>query len=85
MTPGSSFRDDPGASRGFHDTSTLLGYSAARTERIHLSANVTNLPLRPPAVLARAIATLDLLTNGRVELGVGAGASWDGVVGMGGP
>lgn len=79
-----TFQDHPYVAK-FHDTSTLLSYSAARTERIHLSTNVTNLPLRPPAVLARAIATLDLLSNGRVELGIGAGASWDGIAGMGGP
>lgn len=79
-----TFQDHPYVAK-FHDTSTLLAYTAARTERIHLSANVTNLPLRPPAVLARAVATLDLLSNGRVELGIGAGASWDGVAGMGGP
>jgi alkanesulfonate monooxygenase SsuD/methylene tetrahydromethanopterin reductase-like flavin-dependent oxidoreductase (luciferase family) len=79
-----TFQDHPYVS-SFHDTSTLLAYAAARTERIHLSANVTNLPLRPPAVLARAIATLDLLSGGRIELGIGAGAFWDGVVGMGGP
>lgn len=79
-----TFQDHPYVAQ-FHDTSTLLAYAAARTERIHLSANVTNLPLRPPAVLARAIATLDLLSGGRVELGIGAGAFWDGVAGMGGP
>ncbi|ABL82876.1 MULTISPECIES: LLM class flavin-dependent oxidoreductase [unclassified Nocardioides] len=79
-----TFQDHPYVAK-FHDTSTLLAYAAARTERIHLSANVTNLPLRPPAVLARAIATLDLLSGGRIELGIGAGAFWDGVVGMGGP
>ncbi|MGW9264097.1 LLM class flavin-dependent oxidoreductase [Gordonia terrae] len=69
----------------FHDTSTLLAYAAARTEHIHLAANVANLPLRPPAVLARATATLDHLSGGRAELGIGAGAFWDGVAGMGGP
>jgi alkanesulfonate monooxygenase SsuD/methylene tetrahydromethanopterin reductase-like flavin-dependent oxidoreductase (luciferase family) len=79
-----TFQDHPYVAK-FHDTSTLLAYAAARTEQIHLSANVTNLPLRPPAVLARAIATLDLLSGGRMELGIGAGAFWDGVVGMGGP
>ncbi len=79
-----TFQDHPYVAK-FHDTSTLLAYAAARTERIHLSANVTNLPLRPPAVLARAIATLDLLSGGRIELGIGAGAFWDGVAGMGGP
>jgi alkanesulfonate monooxygenase SsuD/methylene tetrahydromethanopterin reductase-like flavin-dependent oxidoreductase (luciferase family) len=79
-----TFQDHP-YQPSFHDTSTLMAYAAVRTERIHLSANVTNLPLRPPAVLARAIATLDLLSGGRAELGIGAGAFWDGVVGMGGP
>ncbi len=79
-----TFQDHPYIS-SFHDTSTLLAYAAARTERVHLAANVTNLPLRPPAVLARATATLDLLSGGRAELGIGAGAFWDGVAGMGGP
>lgn len=79
-----SFQDHPYQS-SFHDTSTLLAYAAARTERIHLTANVTNLPLRPPAVLARAIATLDRLSGGRIELGLGAGGFWDAIAGMGGP
>ncbi|MDN5852697.1 MAG: LLM class flavin-dependent oxidoreductase, partial [Actinomycetia bacterium] len=79
-----TFQDHP-YQPTFHDTSTLLAYAAARTERIHLSANVTNLPLRPPAVLARSIATLDLLSGGRAELGIGAGGFWDPIVSMGGP
>lgn len=79
-----TFQDHPYVA-GFHDTSTLLAYAAARTERIHLAANVTSLPLRPPVVLARAVATLDLLSGGRVELGIGAGAFWDGIAAMGGP
>ncbi len=79
-----TFQDHPYVAK-FHDTYTLLAYAAARTEQIHLSANVTNLPLRPPAVLARAIATLDQLSGGRAELGIGAGAFWDGIAGMGGP
>lgn len=78
-----TFQDHPYVSK-FHDTSTLLAWVAARTDRIRLSANVTNLPLRPPAVLARAIATLDQLSGGRAELGIGAGAFWDGVASMGG-
>ncbi len=68
----------------FLDTWTLLSYVAARTERVHLAANVTNLPLRPPAVLARSVASLDLLSGGRVELGLGAGAFWDAIEAMGG-
>ena len=57
-----TFQDHPYQPR-FHDTSTLLTWVAARTERIHLAANVANLPLRPPAVLARAAASLDLLSR----------------------
>ena len=78
-----TFQDHPYQS-GFLDTWTLLSYVAARTERIHLSANVLNLPLRPPAVVARSAASLDLLSGGRVELGLGAGAFWDGIAAMGG-
>src|SRR5690606_31569107 len=60
-------------------------YIASRTERVHLVPNVLNLPLRPPAVLARAAASLDLLSGGRLALGLGAGAFWDGIAAMGGP
>jgi len=69
----------------FLDAWTLLSYLGAATERVQLSANVHNLPLRPPAVLARSAASLDLLTEGRVMLGLGAGAFWDAIVAMGGP
>lgn len=78
-----TFQDHP-YQAAFLDTSTLLAYAAARTEHVHLSANVANLPLRPPAVLARAAASLDILSEGRFELGLGAGAFWDGVAAMGG-
>jgi alkanesulfonate monooxygenase SsuD/methylene tetrahydromethanopterin reductase-like flavin-dependent oxidoreductase (luciferase family) len=78
-----TFQDHP-YHAGFLDTWTLLSYAAARTERIHLAPNVADLPLRPPAVLARAAASLDLLSGGRLELGLGAGAFWDGIEAMGG-
>ena len=71
--------------RRFFDTWTLLAYLAARTERITLLPDVINLPLRQPAVLAKAAASLDLLSGGRIELGLGAGAFWEGVEAMGGP
>jgi len=58
------------------DTWTLLSYVAARTERVHLSGYVLNLPSRPPAVLARAAASLDRLSSGRVELGIGPGDTY---------
>jgi alkanesulfonate monooxygenase SsuD/methylene tetrahydromethanopterin reductase-like flavin-dependent oxidoreductase (luciferase family) len=78
-----TFQDHP-YQAAFLDTSTLLAYVAARTQHVHVSANVASLPLRPPAVLARAAASLDILSGGRFELGIGAGAFWDGIAAMGG-
>src|SRR5687768_17226807 len=69
----------------FLDTWTLLSALARETERIRLIPDVINLPLRPPAVLAKAAASLDILSGGRVELGLGSGAFFDAVVSMGGP
>ena len=71
--------------RRFFDTWTLLSYVAGRTERIRLVPDVINLPLRLPTMIAKAAASLDVLSGGRVELGVGAGAFWDAVEAMGGP
>ncbi|HEY0247990.1 MAG TPA: LLM class flavin-dependent oxidoreductase [Gryllotalpicola sp.] len=79
-----TFQDHP-YQPSFLDTWTLLSWAAAQTERIHLSGNVLNGPLRPPAVLARAAASLDLLSGGRFELGLGAGGFWDAIRAMGGP
>ena len=71
--------------RRFLDTWALLAYLAGRTERIGLVPDVANLPLRPPAVMAKAAASIDLLSGGRFELGLGAGAFWDAIAAMGGP
>src|SRR5687768_17195208 len=60
--------------RRFFDTWTLLAYAAGRTERVRLMPDVLNLPLRQPAMIAKAAASLDLLSGGRFELGLGAGA-----------
>jgi alkanesulfonate monooxygenase SsuD/methylene tetrahydromethanopterin reductase-like flavin-dependent oxidoreductase (luciferase family) len=70
--------------RRFVDTWTLLSMIAAATSRIGLFPDVANLPLRPPAVLAKAAASLDVLTGGRVELGLGAGGFWDAIEAFGG-
>ena len=69
----------------FLDTWTLLCYVAASTVQIGLAPNVLNLPLRPPAMVARAAASLDLLSGGRIDLGLGAGAFGDAAAAMGGP
>ncbi len=79
-----TFQDHP-YQPAFLDTWTLLSYVAASTERIKISGNVINLPLRPPVLLARQAASLDLLSGGRFELGLGAGAFWDAIAAMGGP
>ena len=70
----------------FLDTWTLLSVLAAATTNVRVFPNVANLPLRPPSVLARSAASLDVITGGRVELGLGAGGAFgDGVAAMGGP
>src|SRR3954468_2462353 len=79
-----TFQDHP-YQRRFLDTFTLLAYLAARTERIRLAPDVANLPLRPPAMLAKAAASIDLLSQGRFELAIGAGALPDRVASMGDP
>jgi alkanesulfonate monooxygenase SsuD/methylene tetrahydromethanopterin reductase-like flavin-dependent oxidoreductase (luciferase family) len=66
------------------DTWTLLSWVAGQTSRIRIAANVLNLPLREPAMFARAAASLDLLSGGRFEMGLGAGAFWDPIAAMGG-
>lgn len=69
----------------FVDTMTLIGHLLARTGRISIFPDVANLPLRPPAGLGKSAATLDLLSGGRFELGLGAGANQQAVTAMGGP
>jgi hypothetical protein len=79
-----TFQDHP-YQPTFHDTWTLLSWVAARTTTIQVSANVHNLPLRgQPAVFARAVASLDLLSDGRVAVGLGAGGFWDPIEAIGG-
>jgi F420-dependent oxidoreductase-like protein len=53
---------------------TTLGYVAARTERMGLGVLVTGVMYRHPGLLAKIVATLDVLSGGRARLGIGA--SW---------
>ena len=71
--------------RRFLDAWSLIPTLMAETERISFFTDVANLPLRPPAVMAKAAATLDVLSGGRFELGLGAGAVLDLVPNFGGP
>ncbi|MEN0129140.1 MAG: LLM class flavin-dependent oxidoreductase [Brevundimonas sp.] len=79
-----TFQDHP-YQPSFLDTWTLLSWVAASTQRVQVAGNVLNLPLRNPGVLAKSVASLDLLSGGRVALGLGSGAFWDAIVAMGAP
>jgi alkanesulfonate monooxygenase SsuD/methylene tetrahydromethanopterin reductase-like flavin-dependent oxidoreductase (luciferase family) len=69
----------------FLETWTLMADLLARTERLRVFPDVTNLPLRLPAMIAKQAASLDVLSGGRFELGLGAGAFWEAIGAMGGP
>lgn len=57
------------------DCWTVLTYLAAKTKQLKLGTLVTPIPFRPPGMLAKIVTTLDLVSSGRVVLGVGAGWS----------
>jgi alkanesulfonate monooxygenase SsuD/methylene tetrahydromethanopterin reductase-like flavin-dependent oxidoreductase (luciferase family) len=67
------------------ETFSLITDLQARTSRVRFFPDVANLPLRNPAVLAKQAASLDVLSGGRFELGLGAGAFWEAIGAMGGP
>jgi alkanesulfonate monooxygenase SsuD/methylene tetrahydromethanopterin reductase-like flavin-dependent oxidoreductase (luciferase family) len=69
----------------FLDTWSLIATLLAETERISFFTDVANLPLRPPVVMVKAAASLDVLSGGRFELGLGAGGLPDVIAGFGGP
>jgi alkanesulfonate monooxygenase SsuD/methylene tetrahydromethanopterin reductase-like flavin-dependent oxidoreductase (luciferase family) len=77
-----TFQDHP-YQPGFLDTWTLLSWVAAQTKTIRVAGNVLNVPMRPAPVLARAAASLDLLSGGRLSLGLGAGGFRDAMEAMG--
>ncbi len=51
---------------------TALGFLAGQTERIRLGLLVTGVTYRHPGLLAKIVATLDVLSGGRAQLGIGA-------------
>jgi alkanesulfonate monooxygenase SsuD/methylene tetrahydromethanopterin reductase-like flavin-dependent oxidoreductase (luciferase family) len=70
--------------RRFLDTWALMAFVLSKTDRVTVFPDVANLPLRPPRMLAKHAASLDVLSGGRFELGLGAGAFWEGIEAMGG-
>ncbi|GAC1497829.1 MAG: LLM class flavin-dependent oxidoreductase [Ktedonobacteraceae bacterium] len=56
---------------------TLLSALAAQTERLRLGLLVTSNRFRPPAMLARIAATVDIVSDGRLDFGIGAGSRPD--------
>ncbi|MFE7422594.1 LLM class flavin-dependent oxidoreductase [Rhodococcus sp. NPDC057529] len=76
-------QDHPYQAR-FLDCWSLMGMLLARTERVRVFPDVACLPLRPPSVMAKAAASLDVMSGGRFELALGAGAFWEAIGAMGG-
>jgi F420-dependent oxidoreductase-like protein len=67
---------DPTAGPGQNDmleAYTTLGFLAAQTEKVRLGTMVSAATFRPPALLIKAVTTLDVLSGGRAWLGIGAG------------
>jgi alkanesulfonate monooxygenase SsuD/methylene tetrahydromethanopterin reductase-like flavin-dependent oxidoreductase (luciferase family) len=69
----------------FMETWMLVADLLARTERLRVFPDVANLPLRLPAMIAKQAASLDVLSGGRFELGLGGGSFWEAIRAMGGP
>lgn len=69
----------------FAETWTMLAALAGATEQITLGPNVLTTPFRFPAMIAKEAATFDRVSDGRLLLGLGAGANTEGIVSMGGP
>ena len=69
--------------RRFLDTYSLIADLLARTDRLRFFPDVTSLAMRDPPMIAKAAVSMDVMSGGRFELGLGAGNFWDAVEGMG--
>jgi alkanesulfonate monooxygenase SsuD/methylene tetrahydromethanopterin reductase-like flavin-dependent oxidoreductase (luciferase family) len=81
-TTGDHFVDWNDPSRPWLEAWTLLAGLANATKRIRLATYVTQIPLRNPAMLARQALTVDHISNGRLEVGIGTGLTIDPVYDM---
>lgn len=79
-----SLWDHPYSAR-WQEAYATLGFALGRTRRIAGYVSVTNLPLRPPAVLARTLSSLSDLSGGRVAFGIGSGGYWEHITRLGVP
>jgi alkanesulfonate monooxygenase SsuD/methylene tetrahydromethanopterin reductase-like flavin-dependent oxidoreductase (luciferase family) len=68
-----------------HDLVTTLAFAAAATERVRLESTVVVLPSHEPVRLAKQAATIDVLSGGRLTLGVGVGAREQDYLAVGAP
>ena len=82
VTTGDHFVDWSEPSRPWLEAWTLLAAVVRETSRIRLATYVTQIPLRNPAMLARQALTLDHISGGRLEVGLGIGLRIDPVYDM---
>jgi len=80
-----SAADHPCGGNPSYETTTMLTWIAAHTGRIKVATRVLGVPFRRPAMVAKLAASLDLLSGGRLILGLGAGYSDEEITALGGP
>ena len=86
--PDHLLQADPTAAPGqteMLEAYTTLGFLAARSRRVRLGTMVTGVTFREPALLVKAVTTLDVLSGGRAWLGIGAGYHGEEAAAMGLP
>ena len=74
--PGAAARFPFDADEEYPDPLVALAAVAAVTSTVRLSTNILIAPLRPAVLLAKLVATLDVLSHGRVDLDLGVGTGW---------
>lgn len=77
VTTADQFVDWKSPTTPWFDGSAVLAGLAAATETIRLAHCVAQIPMRDPATFARQIATIDQISNGRAEVGLGLGLTVD--------